>query len=132
MRLSRARAAVVLLLAVLHVGGGVVSALALCCEDAVHSANGPMMECCLKGGPNHICPFMSKGARKKIPNGGRLNAGCGSGHDQGVPVIGFAGLPQDLASAAMPETIAVVHDRVAENAIARVSYPPTPPPKHLL
>jgi hypothetical protein len=127
MRLSRSRAVVVLLLAVLHVGSGVVSALGACCNMNVHQGGEPLMDCCLKGGPNHICPFMSKAKRSKAP--GHLKASCPTGHDDGVPVTGFISVPQDVVAGAAPDMITASLEAIEERAIARVAYPPTPPPK---
>jgi hypothetical protein len=132
MRLSRARASIVLLLALLHVATGVVSALALCCEKDAHAASETTMECCLKGGPHHMCPFMSKSARKKIPNGGRMSAGCASSDHLGLPVLGFAGVLQHDASIMMQKPSAGSFAAIADPAILRAIHPPTPPPKHLL
>lgn len=159
MRLSRVRAAAVLLLAVLHVGAGVVSALALCCADSVHAPKTPMMECHEMGVPGHVCPFMPHGApdahaahgapdahaahgapdahaahgsHGTAPAGGRLMAGCPAGHDQGVPVIGFTFPPPAAAPAPRPEVIAVNRDTAAEAVIVRGGYPTTPPPKRFL
>src|SRR5688572_23185083 len=93
MRAWRSRAALVLLLAVWHVGAGVVLAIGACCEMETHAASGqPLMECCLKGGPNHVCPFMSASRRSKAP--GKINVYCPFGHDTGVPVTGFAAMPE--------------------------------------
>ncbi len=85
------------------------------------------MECCLKGGPNHICPFMSKSKRSKAP--GSVNATCPAGHDDGVPVTGFGGVPPALVAVASPDPIATSIDAIEENAVARSAYPPTPPPR---
>jgi hypothetical protein len=127
MRLSRSRAGVVLLLAILHVSSGVVSALGACCNMDVHQGSPRLMECCLKGGPNHICPFMSKSKRSKAP--GKVNATCPAGHDDGVPVTGFGGVPPALVAVASPDPIATSIDAIEENAVARSAYPPTPPPR---
>jgi hypothetical protein len=126
MRLSRFRT-VVLLLAVLHVGSGVVSAFAACCDKDVHQGKERLMECCLKGGPNHICPFMSKSKRSKAP--GRVNAACPMGHDDGVPVTGFASAPLDSVAVASPEVVTARWEAIEESAIVRFAYPPNPPPK---
>ena len=128
--MSRSRAAVVLMLAVLHVGAGIVSAIGACCEMESHTVAGePLMECCLKGGPNHICPFMSKSRRSKAP--AKINVYCPAGHDAGVPVTGFAAMAEAttvsraaVAAPATPDT--------ADRVILRVLYPPTPPPKQTL
>ena len=133
MRLSRARVSIVLLLALLHVATGVVSALALCCEKDAHAASETTMECtCPEGGPHHMCPLMSKGARKKIPDGGRMSAGCALSDHLGIPVLGFAGVLQHDASVVMQKPIARSFAAVADPAILRAIHPPTPPPKHLL
>jgi hypothetical protein len=127
MRLSRTRALVVLLLAVLHVGSGVVSAVGACCNMDVHHGSERLMDCCLKGGPNHICPFMSKNKRSKAP--GHLKVACPMGHDDGVPVTGFISVPQDMVTAAAPDMMSAAPDAIDERTIVRVAYPPTPPPK---
>jgi hypothetical protein len=127
MRLSRRRAVVVLLLAVLHVGSGVVSAFGACCNMDVHQGGERLMECCLKGGPNHICPFMSKSKRSKAP--GHLKASCPLGHDDGVPVTGFVSVPPPLVGVAAPDITTALLDAIEERAVVRVAYPPTPPPK---
>ena len=116
-----------LLLAILHVSSGVVSALGACCNMDVHQGGQRLMECCLKGGPNHICPFMSKSKRSKAP--GRVNASCPLGHDDGVPVTGFGGVPPGLVAVASPEPIATAIEAIEENAVLRAAYPPTPPPR---
>ena len=116
-----------LLLAVLHVGSGVVSAFGACCNLEVHSGRAQLMECCLKGGPNHICPFMSKSKRSNAP--GHLKSSCPLGHDDGVPVTGFVSVPQDMVTTGTPDMIAASLDAIEERAIVRVAYPPTPPPK---
>ena len=127
MRLSRSRAGVVLLLAILHVSSGVVSALGACCNMDVHQGGPRLMECCLKGGPNHICPFMSKSKRSKAP--GRMLASCPLGHDDGVPVTGFVGVARDLIAVVAPVATASTLPTLVESAVARVEHPPTPPPK---
>ena len=126
MRISRFRA-LVLLLAVLHLGSGVVSAFGACCDKDVHQGKERMMECCLKGGPNHICPFMAKSKRAKAP--GRVNAACPMGHDDGVPVTGFASAPLEPVAVASPEAVSVRAAMVEESAIVRSAHPPNPPPK---
>ena len=128
-RLSRVRGFIVLLFVLVHVASGVVSALGACCGEDVHaSSTGPLMECCLKGGPNHICPFMAKRKSSKVPLG-KVDATCGAGHDNGVPMTGFAGLPEAPDAMVLPEQIAVAFDRHVDSAIVRVVHPLTPPPK---
>ncbi len=126
MRLSRFRA-LVLLLAVLHLGSGVVSAFGACCDKDVHDGKERMMECCLKGGPNHICPFMSRSKRSKAP--GKVDAACPMGHDDGVPVTGFASGTLEPVSVAPLETVSVRAATIEETAIVRSAHPPNPPPK---
>jgi hypothetical protein len=129
MRLSRRRAVLVLLLAMLHLGAGVLQALAPCCDDEVHAAGGTKMDCCLKGGPNHVCPFMSKAAKKRVAQTGRMSATCASGHDQGVPTMGFAGLVQDEAFVLMPALLSTATERRTEIALSVITRAPSPPPK---
>jgi hypothetical protein len=129
MRLSRRRAVLVLLLALLHLGTGVLSALAPCCDDVVHASGETKMDCCLKGGPNHVCPFMSKAAKKRAAQTGRMAATCASGHDQGVPTMGFAGLVQDDAFVVIPELRVTALERSTETAISVIARAPSPPPK---
>lgn len=132
MRPSRTRTAAVFLLAVFYAGAGVASALAVCCETDMRASSGPMMKCHEMGGPNHMCPFMPNGARQAPSNGGTLGAGCASGLDQGVPVTGIGGLPDESMPLRLPTMTVVTLDQFAERAIVRDSHPPTPPPKHLL
>ena len=132
MRLSRSRALVVLFLAILHVGAGLVSVTGACCESDVHASGERMMECCLKGGPNHICPYMSKKARSSKTSPGKVDATCAAGHDQGVPIFGFAALPRAPQALATPAGGASQPVALAERTIVRILYPPTPPPKRLL
>ena len=129
MRRSRSRAVLVLLLAMLHLGAGVLSALAPCCDDTVHAAGETKMDCCLKGGPNHVCPFMSKAAKKRAAQTGRMTATCANGHDQGVPTMGFPGLVQDTAFVLIPELLASTIEDTVETAISVVARAPSPPPK---
>ena len=86
-----------------------------------------MMECCLKGGPNHICPFMSKTRRSKAP--GHLKTACPTGHDDGVPVTGFISVPQEVVTAVAPDMRSAALEAIEGRAIGRVAYPPSPPPK---
>ena len=120
MRLSRLRATFVLLLAVLYIGSGVVSALMLCCPHPPTSAEA-MMDCDMPGMAHHHAPA-----------GPRLKAGCPVGHDQGVPANGFTALPSVAKARASPELITLPLTRVSETAIARVVFPLTPPPKFSL
>ena len=99
-------------------------------HDTHNGSGTKMMECCLKGGPNHICPYMSKSRRSKAP--GKINVYCPMGHDTGVPVTGFAAVLSAPAAVALPQVVALSVDAIAEQAIARIVHPPTPPPKHLL
>jgi hypothetical protein len=127
----RSRAVVVLLLAVLHVGSGVVSALGACCaSEAAHGGSPRLMDCCLKGGPNHICPYMSKSRRSKAP--GKIDVYCPMGHDAGAPVTGFMAMPEPEVTLnhLLPAAAAAVESD--ERAAFRTLYPPTPPPKVLL
>ena len=131
MRTWRSRAAVVLTLAVLHVGAGVVSALAPCCNRDVHAGSRQQrMDCCLKGGPNHICPFMSASRRSKAP--GKINVYCPMGHDTGMPVAGFGAMPETAVSLVRTTIVAQTQAMASGDVIRRVIHPPTPPPKDLL
>jgi hypothetical protein len=127
--LWRARAIVVLFVALVHVGSGVLMAIGACCaSDDHHGA--PKMECCLKGGPNHICPFMSKTRRSNSP--GKINVYCPAGHDAGVPVTGFTAMPEPAAAAAHVPAVSAVAVDGDEREARQTIYPPTPPPKVLL
>jgi hypothetical protein len=150
MRSVAIRRAIVFLFVALHLGTGALATARFCCE---HEA---MLECCRKGGPNHVCPFKARLAQTGVNHHGahgshdtaalgdaqeaahdsegalprtRFQASCGAGHDAGVPVLGFPGLPQARASLLMPlfETTWALQRPVS--AIARTIPPPLPPPK---
>jgi len=127
MRLTRARSAFVVLLAVLHLGGGVLAAFAPCCDDM--AASGALMECCLNGGPDHVCPHMARRASESSSSSDRVAASCAAGHDDGVPVMGFGGLPPDEATVVLPERVATPIAAFEGSALVRLVHPPSPPPR---
>jgi len=99
----RIRLAVIVLYVLLHVATGAASALGACCEDA-HSA------------------------ASKVPLG-KMDATCGAGHDNGVPVAGFGFVPRDPESIVLPEQTRRTFERHADTALLRGVHPPTPPPR---
>ncbi len=150
MRSVTIRRVIVFLFVALHLTTGALATARLCCEHDV------MLECCRKGGPNHVCPFKTRmaaagtdhhgahgvhdmaahgEARTTAPDsedavpGAKFQASCGAGHDAGVPVLGFPGLPQAPISFLMPLLETALILQRPTHAIARTLPPPLPPPK---
>lgn len=127
MRASWMRTAVVAVFTTLYMASGIVSAFGVCCQHG-DPTDGPTMECCLKGGANHICPFMSKRAKTKH-GGGAVKGPCAAGHDSGVPSAGFGAPPLDSVDAPRPAMTSTSAVSIAPQALTRAHHPPSPPPK---
>jgi hypothetical protein len=121
------RAAFVVLLAVLHLGSGVVAVLVPCCESMTSGAG--LMDCCLNGGPDHECEHMAPRTERETSSPGGMHASCGAGHDDGVPLLGFMGVPPPTVASRVPHRAPAPFDTVSPSAILRAVHPATPPPK---
>jgi hypothetical protein len=126
MRRACARAVVAAIFIVFHVASGAVAAVGACCHP--DEASGPAMECCLKGGANHICPYMAKRTRTRAP-GGEVKSPCAAGHDAGVPVSGFVAPPPAITGVPLPPVSTFRASLDAWPPVSRDLHPPSPPPK---
>src|SRR5688572_30393493 len=125
MRGRRVRAALVVLLSVLYAGGNIVSAFAECCRN--ESGRAGLMECCLKGGPDHVCPFMVK----PLPNGEQpdgVKAHCPTNHEA-MPASGIGVPPEPVSDAPAPDGPVVRTLASMPGIVDRDLLPPTPPPR---
>jgi hypothetical protein len=102
---------------------GVVGTVALCCEQPVAAAT-DTMECCRKGGADHICPTTPRRGDGIC----RLQPGCRT-EDIGLDVTVWVGFVADRVALAPELTFTVVQRGPHADVLPWIQPPPTPPPR---
>ncbi len=106
-------------------GMALVAALACCAGTSAPAA----MECCRKGGSDHICPVTPRDGQRPAPC--RMKSACTRDHAAGpaAPFFAWAAPLPDLLTLAAPPLHLAARDESSSRPLRADRPPPGPPPK---